>query len=547
MPESPPPPASQSYLTPIHLDPNLQVLSPHVSDSSTTTPLQIISPVNWGQSPSQITGQALQLAIIPPSVNATSWNLSRSNSLTQQFPISNSPLITMAPVTPGTSTQKEPSSDAPKKKRKYTRRKTSDSTTRTELNSEGKSAIVLIIEWLGTATTTGTRYDWWKGEMDMDTRTIYSKKDVGEKVADYLAEQGLPGRDGKGVETQIRTLQSTFTIAQDFRSGTGQGILEDLEQQARLEKTEMGYLSDSDEWKAIEHSTKSKFDQLLFQRCVYYYDLLPFMSTRTNVIPQSVRESGDVLDEDSVLPLPSTKRTCSHSPDSNISSLHKTRDFDISPLENNGELTQDLDFTISSNGPDIISMSQARRSSPSPDKSSKGVSAHPPPGRPAKRPRSAQIDNNQGLRSTSSSASDVHNLLSSQLPSREEKSERIKLEKDRWLSEEKYMKAEQDARQEELKTQAKLADALSRHLSGGDDALKDSERTERAQIKLEQDRVELDLAKSQLARSREDLITARSERKLAMLAKYKALGLSMEEAKKEVEEQEEQLRRELEG
>ncbi|KAH9818451.1 hypothetical protein DFH28DRAFT_888435 [Melampsora americana] len=546
MAESPPLPA-------IPLDPNLQVISPQVLNSTTATgPLHIMSPPKWVQSPTPIAGQALQLAIIPPSVNATGWNLSRSNSLTQQIQFSNSPSNTMhgTSTLPSNSTaQKDHSMDAPKKKRKYTKRKnpsdtTKKNTTASELNSEGKSAIVLIIEWLGTATTTGTRYDWWKGEMDVDTRTIHSKKDVGEMIAEYLAEQGLPGRDGRGVEAQIRTLQTTFNLAQDFRDGTGQGILADLEQQAQDEKSQKGYLSDSDEWKVLEHSTESKFNQLLFQRCLYYYNLLPFMQTRINVIPQSVRESGDVLDEESILP--STKRTRSYSPISNISSIHESEEPKItdcqSPLANNLDLTQDLEFTDLSNGPDIVLNSQARISSPTPNNSGKNVSDRRTPGRPVKRPRSLHLDKNPASRSTSSSASDVQHLLASQLPSRDEKAERNKLEKDCFTAEENFMKAEQDARQEELKTQARLVDAVSRHLSGGDAGLEEAKRAERAQLKLDQDRVALDLARSQLARSHEDLITARIDCKLSMLAKYKALGFSIEQAKKEVEEAEEQLR-----
>ncbi|KAH9819246.1 hypothetical protein DFH28DRAFT_1122853 [Melampsora americana] len=447
--------ADSPPLPPIPLDPNLQLISPHVPNSTTATaPLRIISPPNWFQSPTPIGGQTLQLAIIPPSVHTSSWNLPRSDSLTHQIQFSDSPSKTMHDISnlPSDSTaQKHQSSDQPKKKR------------RSGLNSEGKSAIVLIIEWLGTATTTGTCYDWWKGEMDVDTRTIHSKKEVGKMIAEYLAEQGLPGRDGKGVETQIRNLQFSFTLAQDFRNGTGQGVLVDLEQQAREEKAEKGYLSDSDEWKALKHSTESKFNNL----------------------------------------------------------------------------------TDLSRG---VSPSQTQRPSPTPNISAKSLSGYQTPGQPVKRPRPLHLDNHQGSGSTSSSASDVHHLLASQLPSHEEKVERNKLEKDRFTAEENFMKAEQDARQEELKTQAKLVDAISRHLSGGEVGLEDSAaRAAHAQLKLDQDRVALDLARSQLACSHEDLITARIDRKLSMLAKYKALGLSMEEAKKEVEEAEEQLRRSLEG
>ncbi|EGG03377.1 uncharacterized protein MELLADRAFT_90219 [Melampsora larici-populina 98AG31] len=374
--------------------------------------------------------------------------------------------------------------------------------------------------------------------MDTDTRTIYSKKDIGEKISEYLAEQGLSRRDGKGVETQIRTLEAGFTLAQDFRSGTGQGILEDFEQQAQTEKSEMGYSSDSDEWKAIQQTTKSKFDQLLFQRSIYYYDLLPFMSTRTNVIPQAVRESGDHLDEETVLP--STKRARNQSPISIVSSTHESHEIETTPWES----PLDLDEAITQivvDSPGSFSASQNRQGSPTPNNLNKKGGSGRPPGRPSKRPNSLQF-NNQGAKSTSSSASDVQQLLASHLPSREEKAEKNKLEKERWNFEEKYMKAEQEARKEEIQTQAKLADAVARHLSGANDGLDTAERAQRSQLKLEQDRVQLELSRSQLARSREDLITARSERKLSMLAKYKALGFSIEEAKKEVEEAEDQIR-----
>ncbi|KAH9821285.1 hypothetical protein DFH28DRAFT_923693 [Melampsora americana] len=226
------------------------------------------------------------------------------------------------------------------------------------------------------------------------------------------------------------------------------------------------------------------------------------MSTRTNVIPHSVRECGDVLDEEPVLP--SMKRACSHSPISNALST---------PIENYLELTQDCDFTNLLDGPSIDSPSQAHRASPTPENSSK----------------------------IESSASYVHNLLVNQLPTRDEKEERTKLKKNQCNLEEKYMKAEQEAQQEELQTQAKLADTISCHLSGVEDFADEAKCAKCAQLKLEQVQVQLDLAESQLARSCEDFITARSECKLFMLAKYKAMGKSIEEAKKEVEEAEEQL------
>ncbi|KAH9823125.1 hypothetical protein DFH28DRAFT_349704 [Melampsora americana] len=87
--------------------------------------------------------------------------------------------------------------------------------------------------------------------------------------------------------------------------------------------------------------------KLLFQQCLYYYNHLPFMSKQTNAVPQSVCESGDVLDEECVL---SMKHMYSHSPISNASS---------SAFDNNLEVTQHLDFTNLSSGPDIDSTSQA--------------------------------------------------------------------------------------------------------------------------------------------------------------------------------------------
>ncbi|EGF98252.1 uncharacterized protein MELLADRAFT_96040 [Melampsora larici-populina 98AG31] len=363
--------------------------------------------------------------------------------------------------------------------------------------------------------------------MDVDSRSIYSKREIGEKIAQYLAEQGLQGRDGKGVETQIRTLEGSFTIAHDFCNGTGQGILADFEQEAPDEKVKMGYLDDSDEWKAVQHSLKSKFEQLVLQRCLYYYDLIGFMSTRTNVIPQDVRESGQDLDEASVLP--STKRARNQSPNTNVSKSQEINSTQWeSPLDPDDPLENSFSFLCESHD---------RETSPTPNSLSEKESARRPPGRPPKRSNTHNI-NNQLSRSASSSASDVNNLLAAQLPSCDKRAKRNKMEKDRWNFEEKFMKAEQEARKEEIKTQAKLAEAVSRHLSGGDEVLDSKERAERSQIKLEQDRVQLELTQSQLARSCEDLITARSERHLAMLGKYRALGFSLEEAKKEVEEAE---------
>lgn len=111
------------------------------------------------------------------------------------------------------------------------------------------------------------------------------------------------------------------------------------------------------------------------------------------------------------------------------------------------------------------------------------------------------------------------------------------------------MLLEQDVRKSEVDTQARLVEAVARHLSGGEDGLDANQRAERVhlkleqdRLKLEQDRLQLEIARSQLARSREDIIDARTERRLNMLKRYKDMGFSLEDAKKEVEEQEKIIR-----
>ncbi|POW21016.1 hypothetical protein PSHT_02890, partial [Puccinia striiformis] len=62
----------------------------------------------------------------------------------------------------------------------------------TDQGTDGKSSLVLIVNWLKT----GKNYDMWrKGEM--------SKREVAEKIVEYLVHNGVEGRGWEGVEQQV--------------------------------------------------------------------------------------------------------------------------------------------------------------------------------------------------------------------------------------------------------------------------------------------------------------------------------------------------------
>ncbi|POW10328.1 hypothetical protein PSTT_06176, partial [Puccinia striiformis] len=85
----------------------------------------------------------------------------------------------------------------------------------TDQGTDGKSSLVLIVNWLKT----GKNYDMWrKGEM--------SKREVAEKIVEYLVHNGVEGRGWEGVEQQVRHLEGKFRDALRWKMQTGEGIME---------------------------------------------------------------------------------------------------------------------------------------------------------------------------------------------------------------------------------------------------------------------------------------------------------------------------------
>lgn len=89
-------------------------------------------------------------------------------------------------------------------------------------NEDNKSALALIVEWLGKEIDLSKftpmernahnfngllNYSLWKG-----LGGLRSKKDIAEEIAKYIALNGLPGFDGKGVETKVCSLFFVFNL-----------------------------------------------------------------------------------------------------------------------------------------------------------------------------------------------------------------------------------------------------------------------------------------------------------------------------------------------
>ncbi|KAH9463700.1 hypothetical protein Pst134EA_015786 [Puccinia striiformis f. sp. tritici] len=53
-----------------------------------------------------------------------------------------------------------------------------------------------------------------------------SKREVSEKIAEYLTSNGIQGRSWDGIEQQVRTLENKFREALRYKLQTGEGIME---------------------------------------------------------------------------------------------------------------------------------------------------------------------------------------------------------------------------------------------------------------------------------------------------------------------------------
>ncbi|KAI9606570.1 hypothetical protein H4Q26_006104 [Puccinia striiformis f. sp. tritici PST-130] len=165
----------------------------------------------------------------------------------------------------------------------------------TDQGTDGKSSLVLIVNWLKT----GKNYDMWrKGEM--------SKREVAKKIVEYLVHNGVEGRGWEGVEQQVRHLEGKFRDALRWKMQTGEGIMEaarEKDNTARRERDreqevqrELGINDpDSDDDEAAEDfvgAATNETEAAIKKICPFFFDLKSVFMDRASAVPLHLAESG---------------------------------------------------------------------------------------------------------------------------------------------------------------------------------------------------------------------------------------------------------------
>ncbi|KAH9820734.1 hypothetical protein DFH28DRAFT_1218163 [Melampsora americana] len=172
-----------------------------------------------------------------------------------------------------------------------------------DTNSEGKTMLDLIVEWLGftwgdqdlegdvmwmcmeshdTESTNFTRY----------RMGIPKKKECAERCGKFLNANGFTGFTWAGVKQQIDSLETKFRGAEVWRNDTGGGVFMNSNAE-----TEIKALHSSGQWTIdkeddIRASTARTTKAILHSKCPYYNILLPVMGDRPSNEPLYAAESG---------------------------------------------------------------------------------------------------------------------------------------------------------------------------------------------------------------------------------------------------------------
>ncbi|EGG06473.1 uncharacterized protein MELLADRAFT_86628 [Melampsora larici-populina 98AG31] len=233
------------------------------------------------------------ISTAPSSVQDTSGAISSVEGLTAEPPVQNTS-IEQSPVEDN-STSQNPVQD--------------DSTTQKQIswvkdtNEDGKSMLDLIVEWL--CFTWGDQdspndSEWMCMESYDTEATNYSryrmgipkKKECAERCGKFLSAKGFSGFAWAGVKQQIDILERKFHGADDWRTGTGGGVM-------MIENTEAEIvaLRETDQWspeleEEMRESTAKTTKDILLSKCSYYDVLLPIMSNRPSNEPMNAAETG---------------------------------------------------------------------------------------------------------------------------------------------------------------------------------------------------------------------------------------------------------------
>ncbi|KAL0089867.1 hypothetical protein F4703DRAFT_1975296 [Phycomyces blakesleeanus] len=138
-------------------------------------------------------------------------------------------------------------------------------------NGDKPSSIQILINWL----TDVSNYSRWKGG-DSSGKT---KEVLCSEIREIMVENDITNWSNGDICSKIQYLHDKFKDVTDFLNGTGQGILNDINESCKTPEEAA---------KTLEEKVK--------QKCTYYYDLKCVMLHRPSVNPPFPMTSGDPID-----------------------------------------------------------------------------------------------------------------------------------------------------------------------------------------------------------------------------------------------------------
>ncbi|KAH9815090.1 hypothetical protein DFH28DRAFT_1057624 [Melampsora americana] len=171
-----------------------------------------------------------------------------------------------------------------------------------DLNTEGKSRLDLIVEWLGL--TSGDQesqsdcmwmcmqsYDVVSTNFSVFRSAKLSKKECSERCVLYLQANGFASQDWKGCKQKIEQLESKFRAAVGWRNATGAGIMERAEEEIAQLRADTDLEIDTKQEEAIKASAAKNTKDMLNRICPFYEHLILIMGERAGNNPLSTAET----------------------------------------------------------------------------------------------------------------------------------------------------------------------------------------------------------------------------------------------------------------
>ncbi|KAL0078699.1 hypothetical protein F4703DRAFT_1741987, partial [Phycomyces blakesleeanus] len=164
-------------------------------------------------------------------------------------------------------------------------------------NGDKPSSIQILINWL----TDVSNYSCWKdGDSSGKTKEVLCSE-----IREIMVENDITNRSNGDIRSKIQYLHDKFKDATNFLNGTGQGILNDMDESGKtLEeaaKTLEGILVCSiyisiKEGLLINNKFSLWLLEKVKQKCTYYYDLKCVMLHKPSVNLPFPMTSGDPID-----------------------------------------------------------------------------------------------------------------------------------------------------------------------------------------------------------------------------------------------------------